>query len=221
MAARQRMIGGLAPPLPRPAGAVTGPFPAGLVLEPGEQALWTGSTVCAPWWFGGQDMYLSAFGLVWLACTSLLGVLTVTNGSGAFLIFLVPMAVACGLYPAIGRLIHRRMRIRSAYVVTSRRLITSWRLGGEPVTVQAQLGQLLPPAVRWQTIFTDQATSRERGSSAGWKNLLWPASTTTPPVLIGITDPHAVREPIAAVQLALRAAPAAERTLGLATPDPQ
>ena len=37
-----------------------------------------------PWWFGAQDMYLSAFGLVWLVCVSLMGALAVTGGSGAW-----------------------------------------------------------------------------------------------------------------------------------------
>lgn len=223
VAARQRMLNGLAVPVPAPAGLVTAPLPAGVALEPGERVLWTGRPMQVPWWFGAQDMYLSAFGLVWLICVGLMGALAVTGGSGAFLVVLVPFAAAGGLYPAAGRLIHRRMRIRrSMYLITDRRLIASWQLGGQPVTVLAPLGQLLPPAARWQALFTDLADLSKQGRSAGWKSLLWPAATTTPPALIGIADPQAAYELIAAAQLALRtAASVTERAPGPATPDPQ
>ena len=141
-----------------------------------------------------------------------MGAFAVSSRQGPFLIFLVPLAVAGGLYPAAGRLIHRRVRIsRSGYVLTDRRLIASWRLGRTPVTVQARLGELLPPVIRGQAIFTGWADSSRQGRSMGWRNLLWPTATTAPPALIGSADAPAVRELIAAAQLALRA-PAQRRT---------
>lgn len=85
-------------PVPASAGAVTGPLPAGVVLKPGERVLWAGGPVRVPWWFGSYDTYLSAFGLVWLVCGCLMGVLAVTGGTGAFLIFVVPFALAGGLH---------------------------------------------------------------------------------------------------------------------------
>ena len=222
VAARRRLLDRQDPPVPAPGAAATGPLPAGVVLEPGERVLWAGGPVCVPWWFGGYDRYLSAFGLMWLTCVSLMAALSVTSGSAAVLIFLVPFAAVGGLYPAAGRVIHRRLRIRrSAYVVTSQRLITSWRLGGQPVTVSARLGELLPPAIRWQAIFTDPAAPRKRGPSDGWRNLPWPASTPATPVLIGVADAPAVRDLIASAQLALRAAaPPAAREPTPAAPQP-
>jgi hypothetical protein len=222
VAARRRMLGGLAEFVtPRP-GLSAGPLPADVVVDAGERVLWAGRPGRVPWWFGSQDIYLSAIALVWLTFVGLMGAFAVTIGSGTFLIILVPFAVAGGLYPAVGRLIHRRVRIsRSGYVLTDRRLIASWRIGRTPVTVQARLGELLPPVIRGQAIFTGRADSRRRGRSAGWKNLLWPAATTAPPAVIGIADAAAVRELIAAAQLALRAAAqGAEQTQPTAAKDP-
>jgi hypothetical protein len=159
-----------------------------------------------PWWFGSQDIYLSAFAVVWLTFVGLMGAFAVTSGSGMFLIFLVPFALAGGLYPAAGRLIHRRLRIsRSGYVLTDRRLITSWRIGRTPVTVEAQLGQLLPAVIRGHAIFTGRADWNRAERSAGRRNLLWPTATTAPPALIGIADAPALGELIATAQLASRA----------------
>jgi hypothetical protein len=223
VAARQRMLDGLAEIVPPPAKMSGGLLPAGVVVDAGERVLWAGRPGRVPWWFGWQDIYLSAFMLVWLTFVGLMGAFAVTSGSGMFLIFLVPFAVAGGLYPAVGRVIHRRLRIsRSAYVLTDRRLIASWQLSRTPVIVQARLGALLPPAIRGQAIFTDPVSSRRRGRSPGWRHLQWPAATTTPPALIGIADAPAVRELIAAAQLALRAAAkGAEQAQPTAAMDPR
>ena len=67
-------------------------------------------------------------------------------GPAFFLVWLGLMTLAGGVYPAAGRVVHRRLRIRrSRYVLTSRRLITTWRAlgGGKPVVVQASLDALL------------------------------------------------------------------------------
>jgi hypothetical protein len=207
VAARQRMLDGLAEIVPPPAGMSGGPLPAGVVVDSGERVLWAGRPGRVPWWFGAQDIYLSTVTLVWLTFVGLMCAFAVASGSGAFLIWLVPLAVAGGLYPAVGRLIHRRARIsRSGYVITDRRIIAFWRLGRTPVSVQARLGALLPPVVRGEAIFAGRAHPSRRGRSPGWRHLLWPAATTAPPALIGIADAPAVRELIAVAQLALRAA---------------
>jgi hypothetical protein len=112
------------------------------------------------------------------------------------------LAMVGGLYPAAGRLVHRRMRIRrSEYVLTGRRLITSWRLR-KPVVVLAELDTLLPPETQGSMIITWPAqppASRRRG---GLKDPAWPAARTCPPVLVGIADPGAVRDLICARQVA-------------------
>jgi hypothetical protein len=133
------------PPAPLAGRAV----PGEVSLGPGEQVLWTGEPAGIPWWFGGRDVYLTAFALVWLAFVTGMGVLAArSGGAGFFLAWVGLMALAGGVYPAAGRVVHRRLRIRrSHYVLTSRRLITTWRPlgGGPPVVVQASLSALLPP----------------------------------------------------------------------------
>jgi hypothetical protein len=207
VAARQRILDALAEFVTPPSGMSSGPLPAGVVVDAGERVLWAGRPGRVPWWFGAQDIYVSAIALVFLTFAALMAAIAVASGSGAFLIWLVPLAVAGGLYPAVGRLIHRRARItRSGYVITDRRLIACWKLGRTPVTVQARLGALLPPVVRGQAIFTGRADPSRQGRSPGWRHLLWPAATTAPPALIGIADAPALRELIAVAQLAQRAA---------------
>jgi hypothetical protein len=102
--------------------------------------------------------------------------------------------------------VHRRLRIlRSTYIVTSRRLILTWRLPlGQPVTVQAGLIQLLPPGIEGQTIPARWSPADEPERSAGWKGMFWPVATSGPPALIGIGEAEHVRELIAIAQLALR-----------------
>jgi len=158
-----------------------------------------------PWWYGAHDVYLSVFGMVWLAFVALMCGFALTSGTAAMLVVLVPSA-AGGLYPAAGRVLHRRMRIcRSSYIVTSKRVIASWQLTREPVIIKAHLGQLLPPVIRREAIFADLANPDWRARGQGWRRLTWPAATTNPPVLIGIAEAVAVRDVISAAQLALRA----------------
>jgi len=200
--ARCRMLARETAAPPPDAAARSVPVPDGVTLQHAERALWTGRAGKVPMWFGPEDIYISAFGLLWLTVASLLCAWTAASGEAWTLVFFIPFAIAGGLYPTVGRLFHRRMRIRrSAYVLTDQRLITSWRLR-EPVLVQAGLETLLPPETRGSLIITRPArppASRRRG---GWKNLAWPAASTCPPVLIGIADPGAVRDLICAAQLA-------------------
>src|SRR5262249_23213680 len=56
-AARQRMLDGLAE----------------IVADAGERVLWAGRPGRVPWWFGSQDIYLSAIALVWLTFVGMMG----------------------------------------------------------------------------------------------------------------------------------------------------
>ncbi len=181
--------------------------PGGITLAAGEDVLWTGRPAGIPWWFGGHDVYLTAFALTWLTFVTGMGVLAVQPGSAAFLIFLVPFALAGGVYPAAGRVVHRRLRIkRSCYVLTSRRLITTWRpLGrGTPVVVQAWLGALLPPILRGTSVVTGLASADGSRRRNGWKELTWPATAVAPPAFIALADAQEVAGLIGAAQIATR-----------------
>jgi hypothetical protein len=193
----------------RPAGHLAGPAaPGEITLEAGEDVLWAGGPARIPWWFGRHDVYLTVFVLAWLSFAAGMCILTVQSGSTAFLVFLVPLALAGGVYPAAGRVVHRRLRIRrSRYVLTSRRLITTWRPlgGGPPVVVQARLGALLPPVLLGSSVFTGLASPNGSSQRRGWKELTWPATTVPPPAFIALADAREVAALIGAAQVAARA----------------
>jgi hypothetical protein len=131
------------------------------------------------------------------------------SGAAGFLVFIVPFGLVGGVYPAAGRVAHRRLLImRSRYVLTSRRLITTWRplRGSAPVVVQARLGALLPPTVRGTSILTGLASGDSTRQRNGWKELTWPATTAAPPAVIGLANAQQVAELIGAAQIAIRAA---------------
>jgi hypothetical protein len=200
--ARRRMLARGTGAQPPAAASSSVPVPDGVTLQHAERTLWTGRAGQVPVWFGPEDIYISVFGLVWLAVAAFICALTAVSGYAWTLVFFIPFAIAGGLYPAAGRLVHRRMRIRrSAYVLTDRRLITYWRLR-EPVVVQDELDALLPPEIRGSMIITRPAQPPSSQRLGGFKNLAWPAASTCPPVLIGIADPVAVRDLICAAQLA-------------------
>lgn len=210
VAARRRMRDGEIDVFSSP-GHLAGPaVPGEITLAPGEDVLWTGGPTRIPWWFGGRDVHLTAFTLVWLAFVIGMGVLAGQSaGAAFFLVWLGLMALAGGVYPAAGRVVHRRLRIRrSRYVLTSRRLITTWRAlgGGKPVVVQASLDALLPPVLRGTSVITGLASAGGTSSRfQGWKALPWPAATVSPPVFIGLANAQEVAGLIAAAQLATRA----------------
>jgi hypothetical protein len=209
--ARRRMRGGAADVPAPPARLAGAAVPGEIALAPGEDVLWTGGPTGIPWWFGGRDVYLTAFGLVWLAFIAAMGVLVAESpGNELFLAWLGLIALV-GVYPGIGLVVHRRLRIRrSRYVLTSRRLITTWRPlgGGAPVVVQASLGALLPPVLRGTSVITGLAAadgaSRQPGSRFnGWKATAWPAATVTPPVFIGLANAQEVAGLIGDAQVAV------------------
>jgi len=138
-----------------------------------------------------------------------MGVLAVQSGTaGFFLVWLGLMALVGGVYPAAGRVVHRRLRIRrSRYVLTSRRLITTWWPlgGGPPVVVQASLSALLPPVLRGTSVITGLAAADGSSRLQGWKALPWPAATVSPPVFIGLANAQEVAGLIGDAQIATRA----------------
>lgn len=183
--------------------------PGEVALGPGEDVLWTGGPTGIPWWFGRRDVYLSAFALFWLAFVIGMGVLVARSGAaGFFLVWLGLMGLIGGVYPAAGRVVHRRLRLRrSRYVLTTRRLVTTWRPlgGGPPVVVQAPLSALLPPVLRGTSVITGLAAADGSSRPQGWKALPWPAATVTPPVLVGLANAQEVAGLIGEAQIAIRA----------------
>lgn len=205
--ARRRMRDGEIDVLSSPGRPDWPAVPSEIQLAAGEDVLWTGRPAGIPWWFGRHDVCLTAFALAWLAFVAGLGVLAVQSGNAAFLIFLVPFALASGVYPAAGRVVHRRLRIkRSCYVLTSRRLITAWRPlgGGTPVVVQAWLRALLPPVLHGTSIVTGLASADRSRQRNGWKELTWPATTVAPPAFIALADAQEVARLIGTAQIATR-----------------
>jgi len=184
--------------------------PGEIALTRGEDVLWAGAPSRIPWWFSRSDLYLSAFALLWLAFVAGMGVLAVQSNTGAFfLIWIGLLALAGGVYPSVGRVVHRRLRIkRSRYLLTSRRLIATWPpLGsGAPVVVQAPLGALLPPALRGALLVTGPASPPGPSRRNGWRGLTWPASTVSTPVFVGLGDTQEVAGLIGDAQIALHAA---------------
>ena len=137
-----------------------------------------------------------------------MGVLVARSGSGGFFLAWLGLMALAGVYPAAGRVVHRRLRIRrSRYVLTSRRLITTWRplAGGTPVVVQASLGALLPPAVRGTSVITALTSADDSSLLRGWKAYPWPAATVTAPVFVGLANAGEVAGLIGDAQVAARA----------------
>jgi hypothetical protein len=211
MEARLEMPDGITAALPDDPGTRIA-LPANVTLEPAERVLWAGHAQTVPWWFGADDIELSAVALFFLAFLGLMAALVVTDGPAGSVVVFSPVA-AMGLYIAVGRVLLRRRRIgRSSYLLTDRRLIATWRLRREPVVIQAGLAGLLPSEIRGQMICAALAHPAAAADNAGhgpldgWRSQAWPAATTSPPALIGIRDPQAVWELICAAQLAQRAA---------------
>jgi len=207
-AARWRLLdGSVQVPAPAPADVST-PVPDAISLEAGEQVLWTGRPHAVPWWFGQRDITGSVGGLVTVISAALTaaGVLT---GQPAMSYSAVPLY---GIYLGLGRVLLRHRRIsRSTYVLTSRRLITVWRVGRSPVVVEAPLRTLLPPELDGNNIYTTRHQKRKPNRQE--RSPEWPADISHPPALIAITDPSGVRDLISAARLACTTRPRARPPL--------
>jgi hypothetical protein len=208
--ARQQMLGGMLefPPAgPLPAGFRAAPEVLATVdfmPEPGEWILWTGHSVDVAWWFGSSDVFFSLYFAFFMVATSAWCVWAVSQKAPALLMGCVGVfAAALVGYPAVGRLLVRRARIRrSTCILTSSRLIATWGVDARS-GAQAFLAQLLPPEVHGTSIFMTLAWPNPRPGAPG--QMLWPATAASPPQLIGVPDAHAVAQLICAAQLAERA----------------
>ena len=205
-AARQRMLrGALDVPAvgPQPGGAEH----AGFVPAPGERILWAGCPQAAPWWFGTADITYSGYFAIFVVALGCL--LPWARSTGAPLVPVTVFTAAAVLgfgYPAIGRVLRRHARItRSAYILTDSRLLTTWRTGRRPAGTQCALAQLLPPEIRDGAVIMNLAWPPRGGRRYSQAQLLWPAASTDPPQLIGLSAPQAIADLICSAQLAERA----------------
>ena len=202
---RQRMLRGAldVPPVEVPAG---GAGDTGFVPAPGERILWAGRPQATPWWFGAADIAFSAYYAIFVVAIGF--IIPWARSTGAPLVpitVFITVAVLAFGYPAIGRVLRRRVRIkRSAYILTDARLLTTWRAGGQPAGTQCALAQLLPPEVKDGSVIMNLAWP-PRGRRYSWAQLMWPAASTDPPQLIGLPVPQAVADLICCAQLAERA----------------
>jgi hypothetical protein len=122
-----------------PAGALPhGSPPPGFVPAPGERVLWVGQPRTVPWWFGGADLATSAYFAVYFVAFGFMVSWASSAKAppallGAFTVF---AALIFG-FPAVGRLLVRRARIRrSTYILTDRRLIADWDVVGCPAVAR-------------------------------------------------------------------------------------
>jgi hypothetical protein len=203
---RQRMLQG-ALDVPAAGGPSGSTEDTGFVPAPGEQVLWAGRPQAAPWWFGTADIVFSAYFATFIVAIGFS--FRWARSTGAPLIpitaFCTVAALAFG-YPAIGRVLRRRARIRqSAYILTDSRLVTTWRSGRRVAGTQCPLAQLLAPEVRDGAVFMNLAWPPPGGRQYSQAQLLWPAASTDPPQLVGLSAPQAVADLICSAQLAERA----------------
>lgn len=203
---RQRMLQGAldVPPVAAQPGSAQH---TGFVPAPGERILWVGCPQAAPWWFGTADIMFSAYFAIFVVAIGFM--FTWARSTGAPLVpitvFITVAALGFG-YPAIGRVLRRRARIkRSAYILTDSRLLTTWHAGNRLAGTQCALAQLLPPEVRDGSVLMNLAWPPRGGRRYSHAQLLWPAASTDPPQLIGLSAPQAIADLICSAQLAERA----------------
>ena len=186
----------------------------GFVPAPGERILWAGCPQAAPWWFGPPDITFSLHFAIFEVALGLAFAWARSTGAplGPLTVFITVAVLAFG-YPAIGRVLFRRARIkRSAYILTDSRLITTWREGSRPAGTQYTLAQLLPPQVRDGSVLMNLAWPPPAGRRYSWAQLMWPAASTDPPQLVGLSAPQAIADLICSAQLAERARTWARRS---------
>jgi hypothetical protein len=205
-AGRAQMLRGMpdVPPVPAPPGGLP---PVGFVPAPGERIVWTGCPQTVPWWFGTADIVLSACAVFFAAAIAFMATWAASVGMPLPLLAgIIAFGLALFGYPTVGRVLRRRARIkRSVYIVTSRRLITTWATDGRTVGAQSPLDQMLPPQVKDGSVLMHLAALPPGARRDSWARLMWPAASTDPPQLIGLPDPQAVADLICSTQLAERA----------------
>jgi hypothetical protein len=214
---RNQMLRGLLD-VPADVPPVTGSPHTGFVPVAGERVLWVGNPGTAPWWFGGADVGFSVYAILIVLFGVVLGWALPAGAPTAALGTFALAGVLVFGYPAVGRIVIRRGRIkRSTYILTSHRLIADWAAGGRQAGVQSPLAQLLPPEVSDGLVLLSPAWPAPGGRRGSWSDLLWPAAPKDPPQLIGLPDPQAVARLICAAQLAERARTWSQRARGPVT----
>lgn len=203
---RERMLRGALDIPPMDVQPPTAEY-TGFVPAPGERVLWAGRPQSAPWWFGTADITFSANFAIYVVAIGFMFAWARSNGAPlAPLTFFIAVAVLAFGYPAIGRVLRRRGRIkRSAYILTDSRLLTTWREGSRSAGTQCALPQLLPPQVSGGSVFLNLAWPPRGDRRYSWAQLMWPVASTDPPQLIGLSAPQAVADLICSAQLAERA----------------
>jgi len=97
---------------------------------------------------------------------------------------------------------------RTVYQVTDRRVLITTGIRhtwAQLDVTQCALAQPLPPEVRDGSVFMNLAWPPRGGRRYSWDQLMWPAASTDPPQLIGLSSPQAVADLICSAQLAERA----------------
>jgi len=207
-AGRDRMMRGMLD-IPPAFAQSAGTPPPDIRLMPGERVLWSGRPATIPWWFGGGDIAGSAVLFAFVLSAIPADLWAHSTKAPPIILAAIPcMMTAIFGYPAVGRVLVRRLRIkRSVYVLTTIRLISTWAARSQArqfAGTTAPLSRLLPPEVTGDTILMNPAWPVPNGR-ASWAQLLWPAATTDPPQLVGVPDPQAVAAMVCAAQLAERA----------------
>ena len=95
--ARRRMLARETQARPPEAAARGVPVPDGVTLRHAERTLWTGRAGKVPMWFGPEDIYTSAFGLIWLAVASFICAISAASGNAWALVLFIPFTIAGGL----------------------------------------------------------------------------------------------------------------------------
>ena len=90
-------------------------------------------------------------------------------------------------------------------MVTDRRVLAVWRQAGRTSVAGPALADLLPPEIAVRSVQCFLARPRLVAGRSGLASLTWPATTSSPPGLVGVPDKLAIRNLICAGQLALRA----------------
>jgi hypothetical protein len=187
-------------------------LPEAFQLGAGERILWVGRPERNRWWYG-SDLSGGATGAVILvAAWSLAADVAAPGDRGPLVAALVGSLL--GSYLLVGRLVHRRLLIgRSTYVLTDRRLVLGWHLL-LPVMVDRPLVGLGPPVLAGESggtadiMFAGTESPLLQAIRGGGPGFLAPVSKDGSPTLVGVRNPAAVRDMIAAAQLAARSLPA-------------
>ncbi|MBO3750357.1 hypothetical protein J5X84_30110 [Streptosporangiaceae bacterium NEAU-GS5] len=122
-------------------------IPDDRAIYPSEQILWTGQPTRYPV-FDAGDVFLVPFTLIWCGFAIFWESSVIAGGAGSlFVVWGIPF-VLVGLYMAVGRLVVRRLNLRSAhYYLTDQRVVITT---GFPTkrTLSEWVAHLPPPVLK-------------------------------------------------------------------------